>query len=233
MEHDRYDRAREEGGLESEIANPPENVASGSAGSRGTLPSAATRPRRLWLVTVLAVCASLIIGGSIEHAIDQRNAARSLYQMQVLTTASRFFNEEQRQIALPVAQRSAPAFDDLAESIGADMGVNRPGTLQVSLGPGSAAQPAQIAFSATVASPYASTTLAVWYIRVISHGGIADNEGACVLWSTLLGQGRATIPLDLGGGEKLQPCSPRWWSPGPVAATQPRLGLAGIPRSPG
>ena len=220
-------------GLESEIANPPGKVESGSAGFGGTRPPVATRPRRLWwLVTVLAVCASLILGGSIEHAIDQRNAARSLYQMQVLTTASRFFNEEQRQIVLPVAQRSASAFGDLAESIGADMGVNRSGTLQVSLGAGSAAQPAQIAFSATVASPYASTTLAVWYIRVTSHGGMADNEGACVLWSTLLGPGRATTPLNLGGGEELQPCSPRWWSPGPVNPTQPRLGLAGIPRSP-
>lgn len=221
-------------GLESEIANLPGNVESGSAGFRGTVPPVAIRPRRLWwLVTVLAVCASLILGGSIEHAIDQKNAARGLYQMQVLTTASRLFNEEQRQIALPVAQRSASAFGDLAESIGADMGVNRSGALQVSLGAGSAAQPAQIAFSATVASPYASTTLAVWYIRITSHGGIADNEGACVLWSTLLGSGRATTSLDLGGGEELQPCSPRWWSPGPVSATQPRLGLAGIPRFPG
>lgn len=221
-------------GLESEIASPPGNVESGSDGFRGTPPAVATRPRRFWwLVTVLAVCASLILGGSVEHAVDQRNAARSLYQMQVLTTASRFFNEEQRQIALPVAQRSASAFGDLAESVGADMGVNRSGMLLVSLGPGSAAQPAQIAFSATVASPYASTTLAVWYIRMTSHGGIADNEGACVLWSTLLGPGRATTPLDLGGGEELQPCSPRWWSPGPGGAMQPRLGEAGIPRSPG
>jgi hypothetical protein len=220
--------------LESEIASPPGNVESGSDGFCGTPPPVATRPRRFWwLVTVLAVCASLILGGSVEHAVDQRNAARSLYQMQVLTTASRFFNEEQRQIALPVAQRSRSAFGDLAESVGADMGVNRSGTLLVSLGPGSAAQPAQIAFSATVASPYASTTLAVWYIRMTSHGGIADNEGACVLWSTLLGPGRATTPLDLGGGEELQPCSPRWWSPGPMDATQPRLGEAGIPRAPG
>ena len=220
--------------MESEIANPPGDVESGSAGSSGTLPPVATRPWRLWwLVTVLAVCASLILGGSVEHAIDQQNAARSLYQMQVLTTASRLFHEEQRQIALPVAQRSASALDDLAESIGADMGVNRSGTLQVSLGAGSAAPPAQIAFSVTVASSYASTTLAVWYIRVISHGGITDNEGACVLWSTLLGPGRATTSLDLGGGEELQPCSSGWWSPGPVDATQPRLGLAGIPRSPG
>ena len=221
-------------GLASEIANPPGNVESGSAGFRGPLPPVAARPRRLWwLVTVLAVCASLILGGSIEHAVDQRNAARGLYQMQVLSTASRLFNEDQREIALPVAQRSADAFSDLAESMGADMGVNRSGTLQVSLGAGSAAPPAQIAFSVTVASSYASTTLAVWYIRVISHGGITDNEGACVLWSTLLGPGRATTSLDLGGGEELQPCSSGWWSPGPVDATQPRLGLAGIPRSPG
>jgi hypothetical protein len=32
----------------------------------------------------------------------------------------------------------------------------------VTLGAGSAAQPTQIAFSATVESPYATTTLAIW-----------------------------------------------------------------------
>ena len=116
--------------MESEIASPPGNAEPGFDGFHGPPPPAATRPRRFWwLVAVLAVCASLILGGSVEHAIDQRNAAHSLYQMQVLTTASRFFDEEQRQIALPVVQRSASAFGDLAESIGADMGVNRSGML--------------------------------------------------------------------------------------------------------
>jgi len=180
---------------------------------------------------VLAVCASLILGGSIEHAVDQKNAARGLYQMQVLTTASRLFNEEQRQIALPVAQRSAAAFGDLAESIGADMGVNRSGTLQVSLGAGSAAQPTQIDFAVTVASPYASTTVAVWSILVTGHGGVSSDAGACVPWSTLLGPGRATTDLQLGGGYFVPPCSPRWWSPGPIM--EPHLGAAGIPQSPG
>jgi hypothetical protein len=84
-----------------------------------------------------------------------------------------------------------------------------------------------------VTSPYASTTLAVWYLSVTSHGGIAENAGTCVLWNTLLCPGRATTPLSLGGGEQLPPCSPGWWSSGPVTATQPRLGLAGIPQSPG
>jgi hypothetical protein len=181
-------------------------------------------------VTVLTVCGALVLGGFIVHVVDQRNAARTLYRMQVLSTVSRFLAEEGRQAALPVAQRSAPAFGDLADSISADQGVNGAGTLQVSLGAGSAAPPSQIAFSATVESPYASTTFAVWDIRV--NGGAAENQGACVLWSTLLGPGRATTALDLGAGEQMQPCQSQWWSAGPVDAKQPRLGLAGIPRSP-
>ena len=162
----------------------------------------------------------------------QPTAARPRRLWWLVTALAVGVDEEQHQISMPVAQRSASAFGDLADSINADTGVNGSGTLQVSLGAGSAAQPAQIAFSATVASPYASTTLVVWYISVASHGGVADNAGVCVLGSTLLGPGRATTPLDLGGGEQLQPCSPQWWSPGPVDATQPRWGLAGIPQSP-
>jgi hypothetical protein len=174
-----------------------------------------------------------IVGGSVQHAVDQRNAARDLCRMQVLTTVSRFFDEERRQIALPVAQRSAAAFGALAGSISVDTGVNGQGTLSVSLGAGSAALPRQIAFSVTVASPYASTAIAVWYILITGHGGVSENEGACVLRSTLLGSGRATTGLNLGEGGFLQSCSPRWWSSGPVVPTQPRLGLAGIPQSPG
>ena len=227
--------ARKRVSVESEAASPPGQAETGSAGFRGDAPPVATRPRRSgwpWLVTVLAAGASLIVGGSVQHAVDQRNTARDLYRMQVLTTVSRFTNEERRQIALPVAQRSAAAFGALADSISADAGVNGHGTLSVSLGAGSAAPPQQIAFSATVASPYASTTIAVWHILITSHGGASDNTGACVLWSTLLGPGRATADLNLGGSEFLQSCSPRWWSSGPVDATQPRLGLAGIPQSP-
>ncbi len=40
------------------------------------------------------------------------------------------------------------------------------------------------------------------------------------------------IEFDLGGGAELGPCSPSWWAAGPVTPKQPRLGLAGIPRSP-
>jgi hypothetical protein len=219
--------------MENEIASPPGDVGYGSAGLRGSAPPVASRPRRSWwLLTVLAVCVALILGAGVEHVIDQRNAARGLYRMQVLTTVFRFLDEEQRQIAMPVAQRSASAFGDLADSISADSGVNGSGTLQVSLGAGSAATPTQVAFSATVASRYASTTLAVWDVRVTSHGGIGENAGACVLWSTLLGPGRATTALNLGGGEELQACSPQWWSSGPAGEMQPRLGLAGIPQSP-
>jgi hypothetical protein len=97
------------------------------------------------------------------------------------------------------------------------------------MGSGSAAPPAQVAFSATVTSPYGSTTVAVWSILVRSHGGVASNDGACVLSSTLLGPGGATAGLDLGGGEVVQPCSPQWWG-GPISATHPDLGAAGIPQ---
>jgi hypothetical protein len=211
--------------VESEIAAPAGDVATGSAGSRDEVRPAAARPRgprgSWWLVTVLAVGVALV---------DQRNAARTLYRMQVLTTVSRFLTEADSQFGRPRAQRSAVAFGDLADSISADEGVNGAGTLQVSLGAGSAAPADQIAFSATVASPYASTTFAVWDIH--TNGGAAQNQGACVLWSSLLGAGRATSVLDLGGGAELQPCSPSWWSAGPVTPKQPRLGLAGIPRSP-
>jgi hypothetical protein len=218
--------------MESETAAPPGQVEPGSAGPRGGVPPAATRPRRSWwLLTLLAAGVSLVVGGSVQHAVDQRTAARNLYRMQVLTTVSRFLDEEDQQIALPVARRSAVAFGNLADSISADQGVNGSGTLQVSLGAGSAARPGQIAFATTVDSPYASTTVAVWELRDTSHG-IAENQGVCVLWSSLLGSGRATAALSLGGGEERQPCLPSWWSAGPVTVTQPRLGLAGIPRSP-
>lgn len=181
-------------------------------------------------MTALAVAVALVAGGSVQHVIDQRNAAQTLYRTQVTTTVSRFLTEEDSMLGRPPAQRSAGAFGDLTDSITADQGVNGAGTLQVNLGAGSAAPADQIAFSTTVESPYASTTFAVWDIR--THGGTAQNEGACVLWSTLLGPGRATTYLDLGAGLGLQPCSPGWWKAGPVTDQQPRLGLAGIPRSP-
>jgi len=178
---------------------------------------------------VLAVCAALVIGASVQHAVDDRNAASSLYRTQLLTTASRFTDEEQSQISLPAAQRSAAAFGDIADAISADQGVNGLGTLHVSLGAGSSASPAQIAFSATVASPRASTTLVVWYLGTKS----SSNEGACVLWSTLLGPGRATATLNLGGGETMRPCEPQWWpSSRSVTMAQPNLSVAGIPQSP-
>lgn len=179
---------------------------------------------------MLAVAVALVVGGSVQHVFDQRNAARTLYRMQVLTTVSRFLTEADSQFGRPRAQRSAVAFGDLADSISADEGVNGAGTLQVSLGAGSAAPADQIAFSATVASPYASTTFAMWDIH--TNGGATQNQGACVLWSSLLGAARATTPLYLGGGAELQPCSPSWWAAGPVTPKQPRLGLAGIPQSP-
>jgi hypothetical protein len=196
-------------------------------------PPVASRPRPRgwwWLITALAVCAAFVLGGFAEHVLDQQNAARTLYRTQVATTVFRLLDEENSQLGRPVAQRSAAAFGDVTDSINADLGVNGAGTLQVTLGAGSAAPPDQIAFSATVESPSGSTTFAVWSISL--DQGTSKNQGACVLWSSLLGPGRATSALNLGGGEQLQPCAASWWSPGPVNANQPRLGLAGIPRSP-
>lgn len=54
-----------------------------------------------------------------------------------------------------------------------------------------------------------------------------------MLSSTLPGPGRATTQLNLSSDEFLPPCSPQFWSSGSAARMQPRLGLAGIPRSPG
>jgi hypothetical protein len=211
--------------VESETADRTRDAES------STLSPVATRSRgRWWLLTALAVCASLVVGGSVQHAIDARDAAGTLYRTQVLTTVSRISDAEQSQIALPVAQRNAAtAIGGLEDSINADSGVNGEGTLQVSIGAGSAATAQQIAFTATVSSPHASTTFVVWDVTI----GSAVNQGACVLWSSLLGPGRATGYLNLGGSEGLAPCQPQWWSAGPVTATQPRLGLANIPQSPG
>jgi hypothetical protein len=217
--------------VENETASPVAEAESSSPGADGAAAAVASRPRgSWWVVTALAVCGALILGAFAEHVRDQHSAAQAQYRMQVLTTVSRFLTEEERQIALPLSQRSAPAFGDLADSISSDEGVNGSGTLQVTLGTGSTAPAGQIAFSGTVDSPYASTTFVVWDLSV--NGGSAQNQGACVLGSSLIGPGRATSALGLGGGAELQACSPGWWAAGPVTARQPRLGLAGIPRSP-
>lgn len=138
-----------------------------------------------------------------------------------------------RQLTLPVARRSVSAFTDLAGWVTGDEGVNGYGTLKVSLGAGSVAQPTQIDFSVTVESPYASTTVAVWYILVRSQGGEGSDQGACVLSSTLLGPGRAKTDLNLGGGYFVPPCTNDMWSPASAGAMEPHFGVAGIPQSPG
>jgi hypothetical protein len=189
--------------------------------------------RRWWWLGALLVVASLIVGGTVVHTADQRHAQRVLYDAQVLTTASRFLDEERSQIALPVAQRNAGALGDLADSINADLGVNGAGTLQVTTGTGSAATFTQIAFEVTVSSPYASTTFAVWLVRGAGPGGMnSQNAGACVLSSSLLGSGRATSFLNLGASG-LQPCWPQLWSANSSSPGQPHLAWAGIPQSAG
>jgi len=142
----------------------------------------------------------------------------------------RILDEEHRQLALPQGQRSAIAFGDLVEGINQDTGVNGQGTLQVSLGSGSAAPPNQVAFSVTVSSAYGSTTVAVWSLAFTSRDTISTDDGTCVLSSTLLGSGRATTNLDLGGNESIQSCLPSWWQ-GPITPTHPNLGVAGIDQS--
>jgi hypothetical protein len=217
--------------VDSQIASPAAGTGSGSPGFDGGSPPGVTRPRRSWwLLTALAVAVAVIVGGSVQHAFDQRNAARDLYRMQLLTTEWRFGDEEARQLALPVAQRSGPAFDDLASQISADGGVNGYGTLQVSLGAGSILA-TQIDFAVTVASPYASTTVVVWYVLLSSHGSVGTDQGACALSSTLLGPGRATTDLELGGHYFVPPCTNNMWSSS-TGAINPHFGAAGIPQSP-
>jgi hypothetical protein len=148
-----------------------------------------------------------------------------------LTTVSRYLGAERHQIALPVARRSAGAFDTLAGSIDGDLGVNGSGTLEISPGVGSVAPFTQIAFAPTVSSPYGSTTFVVYFVRGAGPAGMSDQDvGACVLSSTLLGSGRATARLDLGSSG-LQPCDPQLWSPKSKDPLAPRLQLAGIPHS--
>ena len=205
--------------------------AGGSRSTSGVRHSAG--PRRWWWLGALLVVASLIAGGTVVRTVDQRHARRVLYDTQVLTTASRFLDEERSQIALPVAQRKAGSFSDLADSINADPGVNGGGTLQVTTGTGSAATFTQIAFEVTVSSPYASTTLAVWLVRGAGPGGMnTQNAGACALHSSLLGSGRATSFLNLGASG-LQPCWPQLWSANSPGPGQPHLAWAGIPQPAG
>lgn len=193
----------------------------------------AAGPRGWWWLSALLVVAALIVGGTVVHLVDQRHARRAVYDIQVLTTASRFMAEERSQIALPVAQRHAGTFGDLADSITADLGVNGEGTLQVTTGTGSTAPFTQIAFEVTVSSPYASTTLVAWLVRGAAPGGMnSQNAGACVLSSSLLGPGRATSFLDLGASA-LQPCWPRLWSASSSGPMQPHLAGPASGKRPG
>lgn len=189
--------------------------------------------RRWWWLGAFLVVASFIVGATVVHTVDQRHAQRVLYDTQVLTTASRFLDEERSQIALPVAQRNPGTLTDLGDSISTDLGVNGEGTLQVTTGTGSAATFTQIAFEVTVSSPYASATFAVWLVRGGAPGGMnSRNAGACLLSSSLLGSGRATSFLNLGASG-LQPCWPQLWSANSLSPRQPHLAWASIPQSVG
>jgi len=175
---------------------------------------------------VVAMVVSAVAGAFAQHAVDQHKAAITLYRNQISTTASRFFTEEERQLALPAAQRSDPYFSDIADSINEDPGVNDSGNLNVSVVAGSTNPAHQIAYAVSVSSPHASSTIVVWDIRL--PGDV--NQGTCVLSSSLAGPGPVTKDVELGGNMFLQPCQPSWWAPGPVDGRQPRLGLTPIPK---
>lgn len=174
----------------------------------------------------VAVAAALVAGALAQHAWDQKNAARDLYRSQVLTTEVRFYNAENSQIDLPSQRRSLTALSDLADSITADVGDNGSGTLTVTAGTG-AMLATQTVLEVTISSPYASTTLVTYSIQVPAN--TSPDAGACVLSSTLLGQGSATRDLQLGGGSVVPSCPLPWWST--QSASDPHLGQAGIPRS--
>jgi hypothetical protein len=203
-------------------------TSTGSPGPAGSAPATgAPRPWRPWgLIVVVAMVVSAVAGAFAQHAVDQHKAAITLYRHQINTTASRFFTEEERQLALPAAQRSDPYFSVLADSISKDPGVNDSGNLTVSVVAGSTKPAHQIAYAVNVSSPHGSSTFVVWDIRL---PGVV-NQGTCLLSSSLLGPGPATRDLELGGNEFLGPCQPRWWAPGPVDGRQPRLGLTPIPK---
>jgi hypothetical protein len=218
--------------VNSEIVSPAQ-AGSGSDGFSGEHPRAARGRRRswwLWLVAVLVTAAAFVVGGTVVHIVDQRHAASDLYRTQVLTTISRFLGAERQLIAVPATQRDASVLDWLADSITADPGVNGPGTLTVSVGAGSAAQPGQVIFTVTVASAHGTSAFAVWYLA--PQGPSSSDAGACVLWSSLEGSGRATADLNLGGSYFEPPCQAQWWSSSSASnPAQPHFGVAGISQS--
>jgi hypothetical protein len=196
--------------------------------------ASAFRREDLWrLIAVLAVVASGILGAAVVHAVDQGNAARDQYTSQVLTTVTRFDVEALQQASLPAAQHNATAFLDLASSINEDPGVNGAGTLRMSVGAGDITKAGvvdgtgpvtQWVFEVHVDSPYASSAFVAWSV----YGKGFSDVGACVLSSSLLGQGRASTSLTLAMQRFVQPCEPQWWMPSDTYGN-PRFDLAGIP----
>ena len=89
----------------------------------------------------------------------------------------------------------------------------------------------QIAYAVTVTSPYASTRIAVWNIRDGNtsgpYQGLIDNQGSCVLSSTLPGP-----DLELDGKDHKPWCQSASLGSGPLTrGTGPWLGAAGISSS--
>jgi hypothetical protein len=191
--------------MDNAIASPPRDAgatASDTARAGGVSFGRAHWP---WLVAVVVIMVAFAAGGFVEHAIDQRNADRSEYQSQLRSTLSRMLAEERRQILLPVDQRSAAAFGQLANDITADTGVNDGGTLQVTSGSGTVAAPARIGYEFMVSSPYGTTVVRVAASEPTGSANSSDEE-VCAVSSTLLGPARG--PIDLGGGTNLPACDP-------------------------
>lgn len=218
--------------MTSKVASPANTSESAPpAVGDGAVRSASPFQRWWGLIVVLTAVVSLVAGAAVEHVVAQRQEARDLYRIQISTTAIQYLDQEQHQLSLPVAKRSAIAFGNLADSITANTGLNGSGTLQVSQGTGSVKPFTQIAFTVTVSSPYASTTFVTWALRGAGSGGMSSsNQGACMLSSSLLGNGltRATTDLNLGSSEFMPPCTRQLWWSRSKPPLQPHLGWAGI-----
>jgi len=198
------------------------------------LRSAPARHRSPWplLVAVLAVVVTAIASVTVTHTIDSDGAAAALYRTQLQTAYALFYAEAARQFGLPPAERGMTAYTAIAQTIDTDGGINGGGSLQVSLGSGSITK-TQVAFSFAVDSPYAASTLVLWYIYTRNGGAVGTSSGGCALRSSLAGPGLVTADLQLGGNLSLQACDPQWWQPGGNIYQPYLAGISRLSASPG
>src|ERR1700677_4366591 len=150
---------------------------------------AQSRSRWPLLVGVLAVIITAIASATVTHIIDSNAAAAALYRTQVQTAYSLFDAEATRQFGLPFAERSMAEYNTVAQTINTDGGVNGGGSLQVSIESGSVTK-TEVAFSFTVDSPHAASTLVLWYIDVRDGDSVGTSIGGGGFRSTLAGARR-------------------------------------------